>query len=145
MTKSKWLKTWNALPGEPLYMEEIPNDKFIFDSLFKSLLNYKGFFVRYGIADTPVSQAQEDNYIEEIKIYFEIATFDKGDKNLNNLMYKLLRYRKALKNVIMKNRDVFRGYAKPLVTSLKPAAFPFSSQYSLIAIGVEIEASSTTR
>ncbi len=134
-----------SIAGDPLYIDHIPSDKYIFETLHKGLLNYKGFFIRYGIADTPVREASEENYLEDLRIYFEIATFDKGEKNLNNLMFKLLRYRRALKSVIMNNPDVFRGYAKPLIASLKPTAFPYNSQYSILAIGVEVQASFTTR
>ena len=58
-------------------------------------------------------------------------------------MYKLLRYRRALKQVIMKNPEIFRGYAKPLMASLKPDAFPYDSRNVILTIGIDIRASVT--
>lgn len=132
-----------AVSGDVLFLPPIPTDKYTFNSLNKSLLNYKGFFVLYGITDTPIRDAQTDNYIEDLTINIEIATFDRGAKDLNNLFKQLLRYRKALKSVIMKNTDVFRGYAKPLVKSLKPDAFPYDRNVVILSIGLEIKASVT--
>ena len=104
----------------------------------------KGFFVLYGLVDTPVREASIDNFIEDVTVTFQVDTFDKGEKTRSNTMYKLLRYRRALKQVIMKNPDVFRNYAKPLVARLKPEALPDSSKKIILKIGIDIKASVTS-
>lgn len=132
-----------AVSGDALFIDNIPSDKYIFETLDKRLLNYTGFFILYGLVDTPLRDAQVDNFIEDVTLTFQVATFDKGEKARSNTMYKLLRYRRALKQVIMKNPDVFRNYAKPLMASLKPDAFPYSSKKIILTIGIDIKASVT--
>lgn len=132
-----------AVSGDPLFMDQIPSEKYIFETLDKRLLNYKGFFILYGLVDTPIREQNIDNFLEDVTVTFQVATFDKGEKERSNTMYKLLRYRRALKQVIIKNPDVFRSYAKPLMASLKPDSFPFSSKSIILTIGVDIKASVT--
>lgn len=132
-----------AVSGDALFLDQIPSEKYIFETLDSRLLNYKGFFILYGLVDTPIREAQTDNYLEEVVITFQVATFDKGEKTRQNTLYKLLRYRRALKQVIMNNPDVFRNYAKPLVGSLRPNAFPYDRNNVILTIGIDIKASVT--
>lgn len=133
----------NAVPNDDLFMKDIESDKYIFETLDKRLNNFKDFFVLYGLVDTPVRDASIENFIEDVVVTFQVATFDKGEKVRQNTLYKLLRYRRALKQVILKNPDVFRGYAKPLVNSLKPDAFPYDRSNIILSIGIDIKASVT--
>lgn len=132
-----------SVSGDPLFIENIPSEKYIFETLDSRVLNYKGFFVLYGLIDTPIREANTDNFIEDVTVTFQVATFDKGEKTRSNTMYKLLRYRRALKQVIIKNPDVFRNYAKPLTASLKPDAFPYDRKNIILTIGIDIKASVT--
>lgn len=133
----------NAEKNDSLVLEYIPDDKYIFETLDSRILNYKGFFLMYGILDTPIKTPNENNFIEELTTTIQIATFDKGEQVRSNTFYKLLRYRRALKQVIMKNPDIFRGYAKPLMASLKPDAFPYDSKNIILTIGIDVKASVT--
>lgn len=132
-----------AVSGDTLFIDNIPTDKYVFQTIDKKVLNYKGFFILYGIVDTPVREENINNFIEDVTVTFQVATFDKGEKSRMNTFYKLLRYRRALKKVIMKNPDVFRGYAKPLVGSLEPDAFPYDTKNIILTIGLNIRASVT--
>lgn len=133
-----------ATLGDPLFLAQIPTDKYVPTTMgVKQLLNYTGFWLSYGISDTPIKAQQSGNYLEDLMVSIEIATFDNGTKDSEIIFKKFLRYRRALKNVIMKNPDVFRGYGQPLVGSLKPAAFPYSSKKVILAIGLDIKASMT--
>lgn len=132
-----------SVSGDPLFIPNIPTDKYMFETLDRSMNNHKGYFVMYGVSDTPIKAQQSGNYLEDLTIAFEICTFDNGSKNMKNKFYQLLRYRRALKAVIMNNPDVFRGYATPLVGSLKPTAFPFDKHRAILSIGIEIKASVT--
>jgi len=133
----------NTEKNDALVLDEIPADKYIFETLDERLLNYKGFFVLYGLLDTPLREVSTDNMIEDVTMTFQIGTFDKGEKERSNTMYKLLRYRRALKQVIIKNPDVFRGYAKPLLKSLKPDSLPFGRGNIILKIGIDLKASVT--
>ena len=132
-----------ATLGDALFLEDIPSEKYIFETLDSRLLNYKGFFILYGLVDTPLRGANIDNFIEDVTITFQVATFDKGEKERSNTLYKLLRYRKALKKVVMKNPDMFRNYAKPLMASLKPDSFPYDRKNIILTIGIDLKASVT--
>ena len=134
-----------AVSGDALFLEDIPTDKYIFETIDKKLLNFKGFFVLYGLVEYAVEGANIESYIEGTTVTFQIGTFDKGEKERSNIMYKLLRYRRAISQVFMKNPDVVRGYAKPLVTRLKPDSLPFDRNYVIIKSGVDVKASNTSR
>lgn len=133
----------NAEKNDSIVLETIPDEVFVFESLTSNVLNYKGFFVMFGLVETPPREAQIDNFIEDVTITFQVATFDKGEADRTETLYKLLRYRRALKQVIIKNSDVFRNYAKPLVASLKPNAFPYDRNRTILSSGIDIKASST--
>jgi len=133
----------NSVKGDALFIENIPESKYIHETLDSRILNYKGFFVMFGLVDTPIREANTENFIEDVTITFQVATFDKGEKTRSNTMYKLLRYRRALKQVIIKNSDVFRNYAKPQMASLKPDAFPFDRKNVILTIGINVKASVT--
>lgn len=135
----------NTEKNDSLTLDHIPSDKYVFETLDgKQLLNYTGFFIMFGLIDTPIRDANVENFIEDVTMTFQVATFDKGEKTRRNTMYKLLRYRRALKSVIKKNPDVFRSYAKPLMASLKPDAFPYSNKKIILTIGIDIKASVTS-
>lgn len=134
----------NKEKNDALVLETIPDDKYIFETLDgRKLLNYRGFFILYGLVSTGVQASTIENFIEDVTMTFQIATFDKGEKDRTNLMYKLLRYRRALKQVIIKNNNVFRGFAKPLITSLKPDAFSYNNNKVILTIGIDIKAAVT--
>jgi len=134
----------NEIAGNPLYIPEIPLDKYVPTTLgVKQLLNYTGFFVAYGIADTPINSQSEANYLEDFTIMIEVATFDYGNKDPEILYTQFLRYRKALKNLVMKNPEVLRGYGKINVGSLNPAAFPYDRNKVILSIGLNVKASFT--
>ncbi len=131
----------NAEKNDALTLDHIPSDKYIFETLGEGLLNYKGFFIMYGLSDTPLKEATTGNLLEDAVFTFQVGTFDKGEKERSNTLYKLLRYRRALKSLIIKNPDVFRGYAKPLMASLKPDAFPYDSRAIILTVGINVKAS----
>jgi len=133
----------NAEKADSLVLDEISSDKYIFETLDERALNIKGFFIIYGFLDTPLREANINNVIEDVTMYFHVCTFDNGEVDRSKTLYKLLRYRRALKQVIMKNTDVFRNYAKPLVAGLKPDALPYSKNFVILHIGIDIKASVT--
>lgn len=133
----------NASSGDELFLEPIQNDEYIFEVLDDSVNNYKGFFLMYGLIDMPLRETSEDNAIEEVVLAVRIGTFDNGEKGRKNILYKLLRYRKALKQLFKNNPDMFQNYAKPIVASLKPDAFNFGNKRIIIQAGVNVKASIT--
>lgn len=133
----------NTEKNDALVLATIPNEQYIFETLTSEMLNYKGFMVLFGIQDTPIREQSDGSTIEDVVITFQIGTFDNGEKDRSNTLYKLLRYRRALKEIFQENPDVFRGYAKSKLKSLKPDAFPIDNKYVLITIGVDVTASLT--
>lgn len=128
---------------DKLYIPNIPITDYIFETLDDTTLNFNKFFVMYGLIDTPTSGANINNFIEDVVVTFQVATWDGGEETRSDTLYQLLRYRRALKAVIMKNPDMFRGYAKPLVKALKPSVLPYSHKDIIIKIGLDITASVT--
>ncbi len=133
----------NIEKNDALILDSIPSDKYIFETLDSRILNYKGFFIMYGLVDNPIKEKSNGNIIEDITLTLQIATFDSGEKERSNTLYKLLRYRRALREIIIENPDVFRGYAKSLMASLKPNAFPFDNNSIILTVGVDVTASIT--
>ena len=133
----------NAEKNDSLVLETIPTDRYIFETLDSRLMNYKGFFIMYGLVDNPIKEKSNGNVIEDVTITVQVGTFDKGEKERSNTLYKLLRYRRVLREIIIENPEVFRGYAKSLVASLKPNAFPFDNNSVMLTIGVDVTASIT--
>lgn len=133
----------NAEKADALVLTHIPSDKYVFEAIGKGMLNYTGFFVMYGLVDNPLAESNSSNVIENCMMTLQIGTFDKGEAERSNLFYKLLRYRRALRSLILKNPDVFRGYAKASMVSLKPNAFPYDDRNVILTIGVDVKASVT--
>lgn len=129
--------------GNDLFIPHIDEKDYIFETLDSRVNNHKGFFILYGIVDTPIREQNTNNFIEDLTVTVQVGTFDNGEKERSNTLYKLLRYRRALKQVIMKNSDIFRSYAKPLVGSLKPDALPYERNRVILKIGIDIKASVT--
>jgi len=132
-----------AVSGDALFIENIASENYIFETLDSRVNNISGFFIMYGIVDTPLREANTDNFIEDLTMTLRVAVFDRGEEQRQNTLYQLLRYRRALKQVIVNNPDVFRGFAKPLVASLKPDVLPYINKRAIINIGIDIKASVT--
>lgn len=133
----------NADKNDSNSIANIPNDKYVFETLSDSMNNFEGFFLMYGIADAgTVKEASTGNIIEDVTFTIQIATFDKGEASRRNTLRKLLRYRRALRSVIINNPDVFRGYAKASLASLRPNAFEFNRKI-VLTCGIDVKASIT--
>ena len=128
----------NSVAGDVRFIEELNLDKFYFATLSEETLNYKKFFAIYDIESMPTSNQQLGNFSETINLFFEVGCFDEYNKDRNNTLFKLLRYRKAIRRVIQENPAMFRGYGKPLVTSLSPSVYPVSKSLTVIRAGVTV-------
>lgn len=134
----------NQIKDDSIVLETIPNDMWLFTTLDSSVLNYRGAFICYGFVDTKPSQSQTGNWIENVVSRFEVCVFDDGKRDRSETLFRLIRYRTALKHIINKNPDVFRGYGKPSLKSLEPTAFPYPGTTDLVfSIGLDIECSIT--
>lgn len=126
----------NVLPGSLLYLDPIPTENYIFESLDSRTNNFTNFFVVFGFIDTPLREANESNFIIDLAFTFQVATFDKGEKEREILLRKLIRYRRAIISTVLKNPDIFRGYAKPILQSLRPISYPISAKKVMLTAGV---------
>ena len=131
----------NNRKNDSITLASIANELYKFNSLDSSVWNYRGFFILYGFGENVPTELQEDNFLEPVTISFEVATFDNGEQDRRETVNRLIRYRRALKECILKNFDSFRGFTKPKVVSLEPAAFVFpNSNDTVLAAGIEIRA-----
>lgn len=133
----------NAVSGDARFLESIASSKYVFETVSKQVLNFKDGFILYGLVDVPMNQEQLGNGVETTVVTFQVALFDKGEKGRTDLLYKLLRYRSALKEVVKNSPDMFRGFATPLITGLKPSAFEYEKQI-IFTCGIDISASVTS-
>jgi len=79
-------------------------------------------FVIWGLTNLQPEQQQEDNHVYNLEWLFEVVMVDSGEPNDSTEFYKLLRYTRALSNIVTKNVDeIQRGY-KFKVQSLEPAS-----------------------
>lgn len=129
--------------GDELYMDTLTDDDYIYEVIPESVLNHTGFFVLFGLVDTEPTEQNSNNFLDNTTVTFQIGAFDLGDEQRRILLTKLLRYRRAIKQVIMNNPDMFRGYATPVVASLKPDSLQLTSKRTILKIGVDITASIT--
>lgn len=132
-----------AVAGDDLFLEDIQDNDYIFETLDSRLNNHRGFFVLFGLVETEATDPNIESFVDGVTITFQVGTFDKGEQHRRITLTKLLRYRRALKQVVMCSPDMFRGYAKPLMASLKPDAFPYDNRRTILKIGVDIKASIT--
>ena len=131
----------NTVKNDSIILEDIPLDMWSMVSLDSSVLNYRGFFIMYGFVDNNLTEVQADNWLEPVATRFEVCTFDNGERDRSETLYRLIRYRRALKDILLKNLDVLQGYSKPLIKSLEPSAFPFpGTQDFIISVGIDIKA-----
>ncbi len=133
----------NTQKNDALILATIPSDHYVFETLDSRVNNFKNFFILYGLVNNEAVTAQADNFVEPVTVTVQAATFDCGEKTRSNTIYKLLRYRNAIKNVLLKNTDVFQGYSIPLIKGLKPEGLPFDNKRVILTCGIDVTASIT--
>lgn len=85
-------------------------------------------FVVWGVSSITPRAEQEDNFIYDIEWFFEVIVPDSGEPDNEGDFYKLLRYTRALSQVVTNNVDkIQRGY-KFKVKSLIPATASVASK-----------------
>jgi len=99
-------------------------------------------FIVWGLDSVSPTESQNDNFIKTPKIAFEVILIDKGEKTTEQMIYKHLRYMRALESVANKNYDKFHGIAKLQVQDLLPTSFVWSGKI-LRSAGISITASFT--
>ena len=105
--------------------------------------NYPVFMI-YGFENLSLNGFQEDNAVEAIELFFEVAIPDTNEAASEAQVYKLLRYARALKEIAQENYDCLRGYGKIKVASLTPALIEINGK-RLRSSGVTITASISSR
>jgi len=94
-----------------------------FQNMNSDIFSYDEFIV-WGLSKPPdVEVFQNDNYLKIVKVFIEVVIPDAGETSTENIIWKLLRYTRALEEVAFKNFDKFQGVAKTSVESLLPTSF----------------------
>ncbi len=106
------------------------------------IFSYEQFIV-WGLDETPLTDRQENSGMQTIRTFFEVVLADAGEKESESVVFKLLRYTRALQQVLNKNPNKFRGIAHPVVDRLEPTQFDVLGKLYHSA-GVSIKASFST-
>ena len=115
-----------------------------FQNLNSEVFSYAQF-IAWGLGNSPDSQGeQNDNYMERIRVMYEVCLADEGERSSRGINYKLLRYQRAMKEVVLENFDSYRGHTKTLITSLTPTSFTLDGKLFRSA-GIQIQAALTAR
>lgn len=130
--------------ADSITLDQIPTDQYFMVVLNKRVLNIRGFFIFFDITENPPQQVQLDNFQENVTLRVSACTLDSGQADLDELVFRLFRYQRAIKQVLFNNLDVFKGYSKPLVKALEPAAFPLSNKVDILSMGIQVTASITS-
>lgn len=133
----------NTEKNDTIVLDSIDDTRYVLEFIDQKVLNYKGAFILYGLVSSPVKEKSSQNLLEDVTLTFNVGLFDSGEKDRSINFYKLLRYRRALKKIFLDNPDVFRGYAKSFVVSLKPDAIPVSNNVVILTMGIDVTASVT--
>ena len=104
-------------------LDPINNDAWYFQNLSDEVWSYSAFVV-WGMYDNPEqTDSQSNNAMKANKMFFEVCLPDDGGPINENVFYKLLRYTRALEQVVDKNYDKVRSGLKVQVSSLSPTSF----------------------
>lgn len=96
------------------------NDRAWYLSQLPKVWSY-GVFIVWGLSRLQPNAQQEDNFVYDIEWFFEVVMPDTGNTDKDTDFYKLLRYTRALSQIVTNNADLIqRGY-KFKVESLVPA------------------------
>lgn len=119
---------------------------YYFGQIPKGAFNYNPFAVYGFLGDPTFDASQPDNHIKVIPLFFEVVLVDGGNKDDENIIYKLLRYSRALENVFNKNHSkIMEGYGNIQVTSLAPTTL-FNLDGKIVrSAGVSVTARITAR
>lgn len=122
------------------------NDAAYYFAQIPKAFNYNPFVV-YGFDNPPaIDAAQADNHIKPITMYFEIVLVDGGSKEDQNIIYKLLRYSRALENVFNKNHSkIMEGFGNIQITGLVPTTLFSMEGKTVRSAGVSVTARITSR
>lgn len=134
----------NTEKSDSIVLVTIPTNTYVFSNFPSEIVNYEVCVV-WGIEpNDSVNEENEINYIESTNLTYEVCLSDAGELDRGEILRRLLRYTKALKNVVMKNTDVLQGYGKVKVRALEPSGFAINKQMFLSA-GIGITATITAR
>lgn len=104
-------------------LDPINDNAWYFQNLDDEAFSYANFLV-WGMYDNSTqTDSQENNAIKKVDMFFEVCTPDDGGPINENVFYKLLRYTRALEQVVDKNYDKIRSGLKVKVSSLSPTSF----------------------
>ena len=104
-------------------LDPINDNAWYFQNLDDEAFSYATFVV-WGMYDNPEqTDSQNNNAMKANRMFFEVCLPDDGGPINENVFYKLLRYTRALEQVVDKNYDKIRSGLKVQVSSLSPTSF----------------------
>lgn len=119
--------TLDTIPDDAFYMNSIPAT-FSYDT-----------FVVWGIESQDTVDSTGFATLQTVSVFIEVASVEGGESDTETLIYRLLRYSRALKSVLHKNHRALRGNARLEVRDLRPAASIIRGE-SVFSAGISIKA-----
>lgn len=119
-------------------IDNINDDAWYFENLGDEVFSYANFIV-WGLYNQPeITDNNFNNSMRTIKMFFEVCLPDDGSPIAENVVYKLLRYTRALERVIHQNYDKILSGVKFKVNVLSPTSFKLDN-LTYRAAGISIE------
>lgn len=117
--------------------ETVENSAYFLQGYHEAMTNYNRFII-YGI-DSIVSNSVNGANAKKLTLFLELAITDRGMNNEN--IKKMLRYGRALEEIVNENFDRILGHTRFAVELLEPATFADESGgVYLKSVGVKISA-----
>jgi len=135
-------KASTAETGDDFAIDLIPSSAYYFHQI-PAVWSYKQFLI-YGLQDLKINEAQHDNHVQKVSLFVEVALIDKGEKQNESQIFKLLRYTRSLQEIFLENFDKIRSYGKLTVDSLPPTLIEVNGK-RLKSAGVVVSASFSIR
>lgn len=101
-------------------------------------------FIVFGFSEIRLLEQQEDNAVQQMKVFIEAVIPDAGDSRRKGNIFKSLRYTRALQEIAIENFDKIRSFGKLKIDTLTPTSIIVGNK-QLLSSGVEITASITVR
>lgn len=126
-------------------IDTIEPGAYYFAQLPAEVYNYSAFVV-YGFMNNPtLESSNEFNQIKSLEIFFEVVSVDAGENEGQNVIYKLLRYSRALEDIFNKNfSKIMEGYGKIQVSNLTPTTLFSMEGKTVRSAGVSVTARITS-
>jgi len=120
-------------------LAQFTDSMYYFQNLTNEVFSYKQF-IMWGMYDNPqIIDTTQVASLKKVEVFFEVVLVDDAGPMSENVFIRLLRYSRALEQVIQKKGGTIRSGTKFKVSSLNPTSLSFAGK-TLRSAGITIEA-----